>query len=390
VSEVLIVAAGRSPIGRRGGVLSGLHPATLLGAVQRSVIERAGLEPGQIGQVVGGCVTQTGEQAVNVTRTAWLAAGLPLDTAATTVDAQCGSSQQAAALAAGLIRAGTVDVAMACGVEAMSRVPIGSTAENEWGHPAPPGYEDRYHWTTQFDGAEMIVDQWGFTRADTDGFGLRSQQKAAAAWRAGQFDDQIVPIDAPVLDGDRKPTGATHVVDRDQGLRDTTAEGLARLKPVADGGVHTAGSTSQISDGASAVVLASAEAAKRLKLTPLARIVDQCLVGSDPELMLTGPIPATRTLLERQGLEIDDIDRVEINEAFASVVLAWNAELRPSNFDRINPDGGAIALGHPLGGTGTGLITKAVYGFQNDGGSRALITMCCGGGLGTGMLLEAI
>jgi acetyl-CoA C-acetyltransferase len=390
MSEVVIVAAGRSPIGRRGGALSGLHPASLLAQVQRAVVERAGIDPGQIGQVVGGCVTQTGEQAVNVTRTAWLHAGLPLEVAASTVDAQCGSSQHAMSLAVGLIRSQTMDVAMACGVEAMSRIPIGSTAGNEWGHPAPPAFEDHYRWTTQFDGAEMIVDRWGLSRDDTDGFGLRSQQKAAEAWAANRFDEQIVAIEAPVLDAERRPTGELRTVTRDEGLRDTTLEGLARLKPVTDGGVHTAGTSSQISDGASAVVLASAEAARRLGLTPLARVVDHCLVGSDPELMLTGPIPATRRLLERHGLGIDDIDHVEINEAFASVVLAWAAELAPSDFDRVNPDGGAIALGHPLGGTGTGLVTKAVYGLRGGGGSRALVTMCCGGGLGTGTLLEAL
>jgi acetyl-CoA C-acetyltransferase len=390
VMDVVIVGAARSPIGRRGGVLSGVHPATLLGEVQKAVLERAGVEPGQVGQVIGGCVDQVGEQTMNVARTAWLGAGLPLEVAATTVDAQCGSSQQATSLAIGLVASGAVDVALGCGVEAMTRVPMGSTVANEqFGTPKPPGYEDRYRWTSQFEGAELIAEAWDITRDDTDAFGLRSQQLAAAAWEDGRFADQIVPIEAPVLDEHRQPTEQTHVVDRDQGLRETTLEALAKLKTVVPDGVHTAGSASQISDGASAVLVTTSATAERLGLQPLARVVDHCLVGSDPVKMLTGPIPATRKLLERNGMSLDDIDLVEINEAFASVVLAWQKELG-ADPDRVNPNGGAIALGHPLGGTGGGLLTKAVHELHRSDGKHAIVTICCGGGMGTGTLLEAL
>ncbi|HEY4099124.1 MAG TPA: acetyl-CoA C-acyltransferase, partial [Baekduia sp.] len=238
---------------------------------------------------------------------------------------------------------------------------------------------------------ELIAQAWDITRDDTDLFGLRSQQLAAEAWADGRFADQIVPIEAPVIGADKKPTAELHMVDRDQGLRETTLEGLANLKPVLEGGVHTAGSASQISDGASAVIVTTAEKAAELGLTPLARIVDHVLVGSDPVKMLTGPIPATQRLLERNSLTIDDIDIVEINEAFASVVLAWQREIGV-DFDKVgvNPNGGAIALGHPLGGTGGGLVTKAAYELQRNGGNRALVTMCCGGGVGTGLLLEKV
>ncbi|MDX6715700.1 MAG: acetyl-CoA C-acetyltransferase [Baekduia sp.] len=388
MTDVVIVGAGRSPVGRRGGVLSGVHPADLLGTVQKAVIERAGIQPEDIGQVIGGCVSQVGEQTMNIARTAWLTAGLPIGVAATTVDTQCGSSQQATALAISLVASGAVDVAMGCGVEAMSRVPMGSSSA-DWGHPFPPTYAARYQETSQFEGAELIAQAWDISREDTDLFGLRSQQLAAEAWAAGRFADQIVPIEAPVIGPDKQPTDERHVVDRDQGLRETTLENLGNLKPVLEGGVHTAGSASQISDGASAIIVTTAERAAELGLTPLARIVDHCLVGSDPVKMLTGPIPATQRLLERNAMTLDDIDVVEINEAFASVVLAWQRELGV-DFEKVkvNPNGGAIALGHPLGGTGAGLVTKAAYELQRNGGRRAIVTMCCGGGVGTGLLLE--
>jgi len=390
MTDVVIVGAGRSPNGRRAGVLSGVHPAVLLGKVQTTVIERAGIQPGDIGQIVGGSVSQVGEQTMNIARTAWLTAGLPIEVPATTVDVQCGSSQQSAAMAVSLVKSGAVDIAMGCGVESMSRVPMGSSAAN-WGHPFPPEYGEQFQETSQFEGAEMIAKKWGITREDTDEFGLRSQQLAAEAWADGRFGDQIVPIEAPVIGPDKQPTEELHIVDRDQGLRETTLEALATLKPVLEGGVHTAGSASQISDGASAVIVTTAEKAAELGLTPLARVVDHVLVGSDPVTMLTGPIPATRLLLERNGLTMDDIDIVEINEAFASVVLAWQRELEV-DFEKVavNPNGGAIALGHPLGGTGGGLVTKAAYELARNGAQHALITMCCGGGVGTGMLLEKI
>jgi acetyl-CoA C-acetyltransferase len=391
MSEVVIVEALRTPVGRRNGVLSGVHPADLLGAVQKEAVERSGVDPSLVGQVIGGCVSQIGEQSINVARTAWLTAGLPFTVPASTIDAQCGSAQQATALAAGLIASGKIEVAIGGGVESMSRIPLGSSASiPEFGNPTPDSYEDHYERTTQFEGAERIAEKYGIGRKDTDQFGLRSQQLAQAAWSEGRFDGQVVPIDAPVVDKERNPSGERQRVDRDQGLRETTLEGLEGLKPVAGpDGVHTAGSSSQISDGASAIVLASAEMAKELGLTARARIVDTCLVGSDPELMLTGPIPATKLILERNGMTIDDLDVIEVNEAFASVVLAWEQELKP-DMSRVNPNGGAIALGHPVGGTGGILIAKALAELERTDKSIGLVTMCCGGGLGTGMLIERV
>jgi acetyl-CoA C-acetyltransferase len=390
MTEVVIVEAVRTPVGKRNGGLSTVHPVDLLGAVQAAAIERAGIEPGAVDQVVGGCVDQVGEQAMNVTRTAWLTAGLPLGVAATTVDAQCGSSQQATNLATALVAGGVADVAMGCGVESMTRVPMASNTKSGPGKPVNRNYFSHYEFTSQFEGAERIAKQWGITRDDTDRFGVESQARAARAWAEGRFDTQLQTIDAPVLDDDGKPTGATVSVTRDEGLRDTTLESLANLKPVmGDDGVHTAGSSSQISDGAGAVLLARADRASELGLRPRARVVDTCLVGSDPVLMLTGPIDATRKLLARTGLTIDDIDVVEINEAFASVVLAWAEEIKP-DMARVNPNGGAIALGHPLGGTGAILLTKALHELERTGGRYALVTMCCGGGLGTGTIIERL
>jgi acetyl-CoA C-acetyltransferase len=386
--DVVIIEAVRSPIGRRGGGLSTLHPADLLAQVLSELIARSGIDPAQVGQLVAGCVTQAGEQSFNIARTAWLTAGLPLTTAATTVDAQCGSSQQATNLAASLVAAGAVDVAIACGVESMTRVPMGANVKNGPGRAVPKSYFGQYEFTTQFEGAERIADKWGITRDDADAFGLLSQQRAARAWAEGRFDTQVHPVLAPVLDDDAKPTGDTTTAARDEGLRETSLEGLAKLKPVArEDGVHTAGSSSQISDGAAAVLVMTEAKASELGLTPRARISHQCLVGVDPVLMLTGPIDATHRLLERSRKTMADIDVVEINEAFASVVLAWERELHP-DMERVNPNGGAIALGHPLGGTGAVLLTKALHELERGGGSTALVTMCCGGGLGTGTLLE--
>src|SRR5438270_4503942 len=364
--EVVIIDAVRTPVGRRNGGLSTVHPADLLGTALTSLVGRTGIDPSEVGQVVSGCVSQVGEQSFNIARTAWLAAGLPLTTAATTVDTQCGSSQQAANLAASLIASGAVDVAVACGVESMSRIPIGSNSSKKLGLgvPIPKPYFSRYEFTSQFEGAERIAGKWGVTRDDTDGFGFESQQKAARAWAERRFDTQIVPVEAPVLDEEGKPTGASNTVTRDEGLRDTTREALANLKPVArEDGVHTAGTSSQISDGAAAVLLMTAERAAALGLTPKARLTHHCLVGVDPVLMLTGPIDATNLLLERSKLSIEDIDVFEINEAFASVVLAWQKEVH-SDPAAVNPNGGAIALGHPLGGTGVTLTTKAMHELE--------------------------
>src|SRR5215207_6323362 len=285
MTEVVIVEALRTPVGRRGGGLSTVHPAELLATVQRAVIDRTGIDPAEVGQVVGGCVSQIGEQSFNVARTAWLSAGLPQSVAASTVDSQCGSSQQATNLATSLVGSGVVDVALACGVEVMSRIPIGSNSAKKLGLgvPIPRTYFGRYEFTSQFEGAERIASKWGITRDDTDAFGLRSQQNAKRAWDEHRFDGQIVEIDAPDVDEDGNPTGSTHRVSRDEGLRATTLEALASLKPVArEDGVHTAGSSSQISDGAAAVLLMTAEKASSLGFTPKARIVDTCLVGVDP------------------------------------------------------------------------------------------------------------
>ena len=386
--EVVIVEAVRSPLGRRNGGLASVHPAELLGAVQRAAVERAGIDPGRVGQVVGGCVTQTGEQTFNIARTAWLAAGLPVEVAATTADAQCGSSQQATNLAAALIAAGVIDVALACGVESMSRVPLGVAVSQGPGRPLPKPYFERFEYTSQFEAAERIADKWGISREDCDRFGLQSQQRAQAAWREARFEREVLPIDAPDLE-DGTPTGTTHRVERDEGLRETSLEALAALKPVArEDGVHTAGSSSQITDGA-AVLLASASAAAELGLRPRARLVDQCLVGVDPVLMLTGPIDATHRLLGRTGLTMSEFDTIEINEAFASVVLAWEQELHPDPAF-VNPNGGAIALGHPVGATGARLVTTALHELERTDGRYGLVTMCCGGGLGTGTILERL
>jgi acetyl-CoA C-acetyltransferase len=392
MSNIVIVDAVRTPIGKRNGGLSTLHPAEVLGLVQKAIVERTGIDPAEIGQVVGGCVSQVGEQAFNVTRTAWLAAGLPMSVAATTVDTQCGSSQQATNLASALVGSGVVDVALACGVELMSRIPIGVGGSKALGLgiPIPKPYFDQYEMTSQFEGAERIADKWGITREDTDRFGFASQQRAIQAWKEDRFAGQYITVQAPDRNEDGSLADTFHTVERDEGLRETTLEKLASLKPVGrENGVHTAGNASQISDGASAVLLMTEEKAAALGLKPRARIVDTCNVGVDPVLMLTGPIDATQRLLARTGLKIDDIDVFEINEAFASVVLAWQKEVG-ADPATTNPNGGAIALGHPLGGTGGFLITKALYELERTGGRYGLISMCCGGGLGTGTIIERL
>jgi acetyl-CoA C-acetyltransferase len=379
-SSVVVVDAVRSPVGRRNGSLASVHPADLLATVLAALVTRTGIEPLEVGQVIGGCVGQVGAQASNVTRTAWLAAGLPLEVPATTVNVQCGSSQQALTLAHGAVAGGLVAVAVACGVEAMSVVPMGSTVprDPDVGQPRAGRYADLYEVTTQFEGADRIAAKWGIGRAELDAFGLRSQQRAATAWAEDRFAGQIVAV--PVDGRD---------VDRDECLRDSSLDALAALRTNldGDGAFHTAGTSSQISDGAAAVLLTTEAYAARHGLRVRARLVDSVIVGSDPELMLTGPMPATRRLLERTGLSLDDIDLFEVNEAFASVVLAWQKELGVDP-DRVNPNGGAIALGHPLGATGCVLLTKALYELERTGASRALVSMCCGGGLGTGTIIE--
>jgi acetyl-CoA C-acetyltransferase len=377
VGNPVIVAAGRTPIGRRRGALSGLHPAELLGAAQRGVLDRAGIDPALVAQVIGGCVTQAGEQCANVTRTAWLHAGLPETTGATTVDCQCGSAQQAVHLVAGLIAAGVIEVGMACGVEAMSRVPLGANIGTGVGTPKPDTWE--IDLPNQFEAAERIARRRGITRADVDGFGLSSQQRAAAAWASGRFEREVIPVKLP--DGT--------VVSRDEGLRETSLAALATLKPVLPDGVHTAGSSSQISDGAAAVLLASEDSARTLGLTPRARIVAQCLVGAEPYYHLDGPVQATERLLARTGMKIGDLDLFEVNEAFASVVLSW-ASVHQPDLDLVNTNGGAIALGHPVGSTGTRLLTTALHELEHRDGATALVSMCAGGALSTGTILERL
>ncbi len=390
MAEVYIVEAVRSPLGKRGGGLSTLHPADLLGAVMQAAVQRSGVDAKEVGQVIGGCVSQVGEQSFNVARSAWLSAGLPLEVASTTVDSQCGSSQQASTLAAGLIGSGLEDVVLSCGVEMMSRIPLGANfADKKLGRPVPKSYFARYAFNSQFQGAELIAQEYGITREDADRFGLRSQELAARAWQNGHFEREVLALAAPVLDAEGKPTGETISVSRDEGIRESSLEKLATLKPVMEGGIHTAGSASQITDGASAVLFASEAACKRLGLRPRARVVHSTIVGVDPVTMLKGPIPATRKLLAKTGLRIDEMSVYEVNEAFASVVLAWQQECGP-NPERVNPNGGAIALGHPTGATGDRLITSALHELERTGGRYGLIAMCCGGGLGTGTVIERV
>jgi acetyl-CoA C-acetyltransferase len=387
-SEVVVVDAARTPIGRRNGSLAGVEANQLLGGLLAALVQRSGVDPEHVDQVIGGCVQQVGAQSANVTRNAWLTGGLPLSVAASTVNSQCGSSQQAFTLTHGLIAGGLADLVVACGVETMSSIPMGAaTTDAALGLPRAGAYADRYEPTTQFEGSDRIARHWGITRKDTEVLGLESQERAARAWAEDRFAGQIVPVEVEVTGPDRHASK----VERDECLRSTSLDALAGLRtnqPDADA-VHTAGTSSQIADGASAVLLASVERAEALGLRPRARIVDSVLVGSDPVLMLTGPIPATQALLERTGLSIDEIDVFEVNEAFASVVLAWAKEVG-ADPDRINPNGGAIALGHPLGATGTLLLTKALNELERTGGRRALVTMCCGGGLGTGTILERL
>ena len=387
MENVYIVEAARSPIGKRGKGLAGLMPADLLGKVQKAALERSGIDPAKIGQVIGGCVSQVGEQSFNIARIAWLSQGLPMEVAATTVDSQCGSSQQATSMGAAMVASGMEDLVMCCGVEMMTRVPLGSNMKD--GVPMGESYMSHFQPTSQFQGAAMIAEEYQITRGDTDAFGLKSQQNALRAWEENRFDREIVPIEAPVLDKEGKPTGEMHLVERDEGPRPSTLEGLQGLNPVPGQEIHTAGSSSQVSDGAAVVILASQKAVDELGLKPRARIVATTLVGVDPVTMLKGPIPASRKVLDQAGLGVYDVDVFEVNEAFASVVLAWEKELSPDP-DRVNPNGGAIALGHPTGSTGARLITTALHELERTGGRYGLIAMCCGGGLGTGTLIERI
>ncbi len=381
----VIVEAVRTPLGKRNGWLAGMKAQAVLAHALSAAVGRAGIDAAEVEQVFAGCVTQAGEQGGHVGRYAWLYAGLPWQTGVTTIDAQCGSAQQAVHLAASQIAAGVVDVAIGCGVEVMSRSPLGSNVM-----PANPRPDD---WSldmpNQFEAAERIAARRGITRADLDAFGARSQQLAAKAWADGRFDREIAPITAPVLDAEGNVTGETREVTRDQGLRETTVDGLAALKPVLPDGLHTAGTSSQISDGAAAVLLMSEEKAKALGLRPRARIKTQALVGSEPYYHLDGPVQSTERVLQRSGMTMNDIDITEINEAFASIVLSWASVHKP-DMDKVNVNGGAIALGHPVGATGSRLITTALHELERRDGETALVTMCCGGALSTATILERI
>ncbi|MGH3330740.1 MAG: steroid 3-ketoacyl-CoA thiolase [Nocardioidaceae bacterium] len=383
----VIVEAVRTPLGKRRGWLSGLHAAELLGAAQKALVERSGIDAALVEQVIGGCVTQAGEQSGDIARRAWLHAGLPQTTGATTIDAQCGSAQQCAHLVAALITAGAIDTGIACGIESMSRIGLGANITPDTGTPRPDGWS--IDMPNQFEGADRIARDRGFSREEVDRFGLSSQEKARVAVDEGRFKREITAVDAPVLDGEGRPTGEMRAVDSDQGLRDTTLEGLATLKPVLEGGFHTAGTSSQISDGASAVLIMDEDKARALGLTPRARIVSQCLVGSDPYYHLDGPVQATERLLERTGRGIGDIDLFEVNEAFAAVVMSW-ASVHEPDMDKVNVNGGAIALGHPVGSTGTRLITTALHELERRDASSALISMCAGGAMATGTIIERI
>lgn len=383
----VVVDAVRTPIGKRGGWLSGLHAAELLGAALLALLERSTLDPALVEQVIGGSVTQAGEQSGNIARTAWLHAGLPEHCGATTIDAQCGSAQQAAHLIAGLIATGAIDAGMACGVEAMSRVPLGANRGSGVGVPRPQSWS--LDMPNQFGAAERIAVRRGLTRETVDTFGAASQAKAAAAWAEGRFDREIAPVQAPILDAEGNATTETRLVSRDQGLRETSTDGLARLKPVLDGGVHTAGTSSQISDGASAVLLMDSARADELGLRPRARIRAQALVGAEPYYHLDGPVNATERVLRRAGMRIDDLDLFEVNEAFAAVVLSWQSAHEPDP-SRVNVNGGAIALGHPVGSTGTRLITTALHELERRDAASALVTMCAGGAMATATVLERL
>jgi acetyl-CoA acyltransferase len=388
MTTAVIVDAVRTPLGRRNGKLKDWHPVDLAAETLNALVERTGIDPGIVDDVVMGCVMQIGEQAVNVARNAVLAAGWPEEVPGTTIDRQCGSSQQAAHFAAQGVIAGAYDVVVASGVEVMTRVPMGSSmADGKFGYPFGPKvgvrYADQGGLVPQGISAELIADQWGISRDDMDAFGVRSQAYAARATAEGRFDREIIPI----LGSEGE------MVRIDEGLRETTMESLAKLKtafrPEEEGGRVTAGNSSQITDGASAILIMSEEKAKALGLTPRARFVDFALAGADPRLMLTAPIPATRKLLERAGMTIDQIDLVEINEAFASVVLAWEKEFHP-DMDRVNVNGGAIALGHPLGASGTRLMTTLLNELERSGGRFGLQTMCEGGGMANATLIERL
>jgi len=381
MAEAVIVEAVRSPVGKRNGALSGVHPGELSAQVLNGLVERAGVDPALVDDVIWGCVMQAGEQALDIARTAVLAAGWPESVPGVTVDRQCGSSQQSVHFAAAGVVAGHYDVAVAGGVEVMSRTPMGASLANG-GHPYPEAFRARYTQTpNQGTGAEMIAEQWGFSRTDLDQYSLDSHEKAAAAQDSGAFDAQIVGI----KDQDGNP------VLQDGGIRrGGTIESMAGIKPAfkEDGVIH-AGNSSQISDGSAALLFMSAEKAKSLGLKPLAKVHTVALAGADPVIMLTAPIPATQKALKRSGLRLEDIGVFEVNEAFAPVPLAWLKDIGADE-KKLNPNGGAIALGHPLGGSGARIMTTMLYHMRDNGIQYGLQTMCEGGGQANATILELL
>ncbi|MGH2723619.1 MAG: thiolase family protein [Actinomycetota bacterium] len=388
--EAVIVEAVRSPVGRKGGKLSGWHPVDLLADVLKAAVERTGIEPSQVEDNITGCVSQTGEQAINVGRNAWLAAGLPEEVPSVTIDRQCGSSQQSAHFAAQGVMAGAYDLAIASGIEHMTRVPMGITAQQGPGFPFSQRLMDRYEGglVPQGVSAEIIAERWGLSREELDEFGARSHELAAGARDDGRFQQEILPVKVEGEEG-------SDLFEHDEGIRyPVNREKMATLPtPFKDDGVVTAGNSSQISDGAAALVVASREKAEELGLRPRARFHTFALAGVDPITMLTGPIPATQRALDRGGLALEDIDVVEINEAFASVVLAWKKELQiPDDWfqERVNPNGGAIALGHPLGASGGRLMTTLLHELDRRGARYGLQVMCEGGGQANATILERL
>jgi acetyl-CoA C-acetyltransferase len=383
----VIVEAVRTPLGKRRGWLAGLHPAELLGASLVEVIKRSGADPALVGQVIGGCVSQVGEQSNNMVRRAWMHAGLPNEVASTVIDAQCSSAQQATHLINAMIAGGAIKAGIACGVESMSRLGLGSNVAPGTGDPRPSSWD--IDLPNQFEGADRIVRDRGFSRAEVDEFGLWSQQKARVALDEGRFTRETFGVTAPVLGEDGSPTGDTRVVDTDQGVRDTSIESLSGLKSVLEGGIHTAGTSSQISDGSSALLLMDSDLALSLGLKPRARIVASCLIGADPYYHLDGPVQATERVLADAGMSVSDLDICEVNEAFAGVVMSW-AKVHSVPPEKINVNGGAIALGHPVGSTGTRLLTTALHELERRDASTALVSMCAGGAQASGTIIERL
>ena len=391
MGKAVIVEAMRTPIGRGRelvGQFNGFHATQLLGLLQQGIVERVGIQPSEVEQVIGGCVTQAGQQASNITRTAWLNTAGDYTTGATTIDTQCGSGQQANNLIHALIEAGTIDVGLACGVELMSRVGLGANVLNGPGSSKP----DDFPWDSpnQFEAAERIALNRGISREEVDQWGLRSQEKASIAQSEGRFENEILSISAPVLNSEGEKTGETLSVSTDQGIRDTNYESLAGLNPVLEEGIHTAGNSSQISDGAAGLLWMDENRAKANGLKPRAKIVANVVVGTDPYYLLDGPVDATKKILSKSGMSLSDIDLFECNEAFASVVLSWLGENPEIDSEKVNVNGGAIALGHPVGATGSRLMVTALNELERRDGSLAMITMCCGGAIGTATIIERI